>query len=352
MPLKVIPKLLKAQRELKRAEAVLDKAKLTDYVREYAQVNKQIDKTRRILEDSKAFLNQNQRRLPADVWSDSYFLYTFLFDACDRLVKENDVYLTQSISLTDSKRCSVVGKSSLARRIAAVASLVFISGVGTGYAYNEEISDCAEFCALTTYDLLEMKIKEPGMKPLLQIAKKIEDVAEINQPAGSDEIELYPSQLESLASQVEEGEYVLIVDKDSQVLSIYQRTEWARIEELPCTTGKNLGKKERAGDGKTPEGVGYITSITNSSDWVYEGEKAYGPYFLRLSFAGNNWTGIGIHGTNEPETLGSRASRGCIRLSNEDIRRLVDNYASTMTPCIILPEKNAQTHNGEYVAAE
>jgi lipoprotein-anchoring transpeptidase ErfK/SrfK len=37
-----------------------------------------------------------------------------------------------------------------------------------------------------------------------------------------------------------------------------------------------------------------------------------------------NKTGIGIHGTNNPETIGRAASHGCIRLANWDAIRIKD----------------------------
>jgi lipoprotein-anchoring transpeptidase ErfK/SrfK len=39
---------------------------------------------------------------------------------------------------------------------------------------------------------------------------------------------------------------------------------------------------------------------------------------------GLNRPGIGIHGTNNPETIGRAASHGCIRLANWDAIRLKD----------------------------
>jgi lipoprotein-anchoring transpeptidase ErfK/SrfK len=39
---------------------------------------------------------------------------------------------------------------------------------------------------------------------------------------------------------------------------------------------------------------------------------------------GLNKTGIGIHGTNNPETIGRAASHGCIRLANWDAARVKD----------------------------
>ena len=37
-----------------------------------------------------------------------------------------------------------------------------------------------------------------------------------------------------------------------------------------------------------------------------------------------NKKGIGLHGTNEPETIGRAASHGCIRLANWDAFKLFD----------------------------
>lgn len=42
-----------------------------------------------------------------------------------------------------------------------------------------------------------------------------------------------------------------------------------------------------------------------------------GEYWLGLSTAGYN--GFGIHGTNEPDTMGKNASMGCVRMRNNDI---------------------------------
>ena len=41
------------------------------------------------------------------------------------------------------------------------------------------------------------------------------------------------------------------------------------------------------------------------------------------SFAGGNGV-IGIHGTNQPELIGSSVSQGCIRMENDVIDRLVE----------------------------
>lgn len=93
--------------------------------------------------------------------------------------------------------------------------------------------------------------------------------------------------------------------------------------EYPVAIGKNpdLADKKEVGDNRTPEGTFKVVSIEDSSSWIFEGEYAYGPWFIRL--AAQPWTGIGIHGTNEPEKIGTPVSRGCIRLHNEHLEKLL-----------------------------
>lgn len=90
-----------------------------------------------------------------------------------------------------------------------------------------------------------------------------------------------------------------------------------------CACGKNKGNKRFKGDNRTPEGIFQIASIENSKYWRYKGgvRNVYGPYFIRLKVP--QWRGIGIHGTNAPKTIGTRCTKGCIRLRNKDVIQLV-----------------------------
>ena len=112
---------------------------------------------------------------------------------------------------------------------------------------------------------------------------------------------------------------------------------------------KNNGDKERPGDNKTPVSWGNIVSIPSeyegadvgikssevpfrveeicdASTWTHDFndgkgviEGAYGPWFISLD---TGWDGIGIHGTHDPNSIGTNASEGCIRLLNKDIIEL------------------------------
>ena len=104
-----------------------------------------------------------------------------------------------------------------------------------------------------------------------------------------------------------------VIDLDSDTLCTFS-----------CACGKNRGDKRYLGDYRTPEGVFTIASIENSKYWRYKGgvRNVYGPYFIRLNTG--NWKGIGIHGTNAPRTIGTRCTKGCIRLRNKDLLQLIE----------------------------
>ena len=105
---------------------------------------------------------------------------------------------------------------------------------------------------------------------------------------------------------------------------------------FPVGLGKNPGDKKKRGDNRTPEGKFRIVQIQRSGTWTHDfkdgkGEiaGAYGPWFLRFGSGESSmkWTGIGIHGTHDPASIGTLATEGCIRLKNEDLqelRKLVD----------------------------
>ena len=109
---------------------------------------------------------------------------------------------------------------------------------------------------------------------------------------------------------------LIVVRKSKFVLEL---TTPAGTRVFPVGIGSNPdgADKVREGDCRTPEGEFAIVSIEDSSEWEHEGERAYGPLFLRLDCP--PWEGIGIHGTNEPVVIGTRSSRGCVRMRNDDL---------------------------------
>ncbi len=82
--------------------------------------------------------------------------------------------------------------------------------------------------------------------------------------------------------------------------------------------------------------VGRLSSPTPKGDFTvksmieYPHADAYGSRWIGLSTPN-----IGIHGTNRPSSIGKGASRGCIRMRNEDIDELF-SYISIGTKVFIL----------------
>jgi len=141
---------------------------------------------------------------------------------------------------------------------------------------------------------------------------------------------------------------LLLVSKQEMRLRLidYQGEELFAAD-IAC--GLNYGNKRKPGDMRTPEGVFSISKIHDSSSWTHDfgdgkGEikGAYGPYFIRLAVPGHR--GIGIHGTHDSLSIGTRVTEGCVRLKNEDLKELVSLLEIPMT-VVITPSAQDEKNN-------
>ena len=105
------------------------------------------------------------------------------------------------------------------------------------------------------------------------------------------------------------------VNISAKTLSVYQNG--VLIKEYPVATGKPT----------TPTPIGNFTVINKQLN-------PGGPYGTR--WLGLSIKGYGIHGTNAPESIGTAASNGCIRMFNSDIEELFD-ITNTGTAVRIFP---------------
>lgn len=146
----------------------------------------------------------------------------------------------------------------------------------------------------------------------------------------------------SLHAQAPVGEDYILISKEDLVLKVIDAS--GNVERsYPIAVSRFYGNKERRGDNKTPEGTFTINEILNARSLTHDFHDgkgpikgAYGPWFLRLDVPG--FRDIGIHGTHLPNSIGTRATEGCIRLRNEDIEALKKRIRLGMT-VIILPDK-------------
>ena len=133
----------------------------------------------------------------------------------------------------------------------------------------------------------------------------------------------------------------IVIDKQAFKLTLVDETGQP-VKEYGISCAVNYGPKKVRGDHKTPEGTFKINELLNAKGLSHDFKDgkgpvkdAYGPWFLRLDVPG--FRDIGIHGTPFPESIGTRATEGCIRLSNEDILDLKARI-KLGTVVIILPD--------------
>ena len=152
----------------------------------------------------------------------------------------------------------------------------------------------------------------------------------------------------SEGADYDKGSAFIVISKKDLRLTVYARSgqDTVALASFPVCVGKNKGNKEGSGDMRTPEspeGESFtITDIQDASTWTHDfGDGrgsilAYGNWFLRLK---TPFSGIGIHGsTNNENSVPGRGSEGCIRLLDDDIITLKENYARVGMPVIIKGE--------------
>ena len=151
-------------------------------------------------------------------------------------------------------------------------------------------------------------------------------------------------------TQAEKKSTFILISKKELRLYVYKQTAsegYELLASFPVCLSKNKGQKQRRGDMKTPESGRNkpftISMIQDASTWCHDFHdgrgniRAYGNWFLRLVTPGHS--GIGIHGsTNNENSVPGRASEGCIRLLDQDIIKLKENFAFKGMRVYILAE--------------
>lgn len=151
-----------------------------------------------------------------------------------------------------------------------------------------------------------------------QAARLIESQRQVARAAPAPEgLPLHPD--------VKPGAYWIVVDTNRLVLTLYKDGEVR---------------------GRWPIAVGKPWTMTPVGEWrIVDKGYASGVY-------GTRWMGLdipfgsyGIHGTDRPWSIGTRASSGCIRMYNQDVEHLFDIVPGGTPVTIIgaLPEVTWQT---------
>lgn len=102
-----------------------------------------------------------------------------------------------------------------------------------------------------------------------------------------------------------DGEVSILVDIDFQTLIVYS-------DGMPYKL--------------YPVAVGRLDSPTPMGEWVVSEKQAgwHGALGVRWMRLSNPWGNYGIHGTNNPGSIGYMASAGCVRMFNHDVIELYE----------------------------
>ncbi|MCP4230946.1 MAG: L,D-transpeptidase family protein [bacterium] len=124
----------------------------------------------------------------------------------------------------------------------------------------------------------------------------------------------------SPTDEIDEGIYVSLGKK---AIYEYEGGELARV--YPCAIGKE--------ETPSPPGTYNMYAKSEWPTWYWEGEaippgpeNGLGARFLGIS-NDEHPRGYGLHGTNEPDSIGTAASHGCIRTYNEYIEEMYETVA-------------------------
>jgi len=145
------------------------------------------------------------------------------------------------------------------------------------------------------------------------------------------------------------GPAFAVVDKDTFVMDLYfQRAGQPKtfVRQVRVSLGR---------DGGTPIGSWIVKSKAPRAMWtpppsmpnskpVAWGQAGYPlgkeGYWISLAGTDENTrtrTGYGLHGTDEPDSIGKAASHGCVRLNDEDIELVYSLMAERISTVVIKP---------------
>lgn len=156
-------------------------------------------------------------------------------------------------------------------------------------------------------------------KLALRFYTSIEALKRMNSLTGSAPI-LHPRQVISYIP----GAWSITVSKQHFVLLLYRDNVLYRYYRV------GIGRENR-----TPVGLFAISNRIKHPAWTPPGKNI--PYGHPDNILGTHWMGLvpigstdmtlsgyGIHGTQEPNSIGTGASAGCIRMRNEEVEELFD----------------------------
>jgi lipoprotein-anchoring transpeptidase ErfK/SrfK len=162
------------------------------------------------------------------------------------------------------------------------------------------------------FELASVKDIKPGSETASQAANEVEDQPETQAPTPGES-----GAARNVATKVDTKTNMLGVFEAEKLIAAY-----------PVTIG-SARNTSPIGDWKV-RGVAKLPRFRYDKEMLEHGERSGNFYMLApgprnpvgVMWIALNKKGIGIHGTNDPASIGRAASHGCIRLANWDVVRL------------------------------
>ena len=127
-----------------------------------------------------------------------------------------------------------------------------------------------------------------------------------------------PANAQSSAAVLEpeqQSERRLVINVRTRALELFENGEW--VKSYPIAVGRPSTP--------TPLGTFQISTKVKNPTWYGPNKQVIPPG--KKNPVGTRWMGLdkkgyGIHGTNDPDSIGHAASRGCIRMLNREAEDL------------------------------
>src|SRR5262245_46106956 len=162
------------------------------------------------------------------------------------------------------------------------------------------------------FELASVKDIQPGSETALQVANEVEDQPE--------------TQTSTPAASGAPRNVSAKVDTKTNMLGVFEAEKL--IAAYPVTIG-SAHTASQIGDWKV-RGIAKLPKFRYDKEMLQHGQRSGDFYMLPpgprnpvgVMWVTLNKKGIGIHGTNDPASIGRVVSHGCIRLTNWDVVRL------------------------------
>lgn len=174
----------------------------------------------------------------------------------------------------------------------------------------EELNMKILFSNLPTSDSASYEIK-PG-DTLGKIASKFNTTLELIKKSNGLESDII---MPGKALKVNTAKFTILVDKSENTLKL-EKKDGEVIKTYIVSTGEDFN---------TPTGAFKIEEKLISPAWYKVGaivEPNSPDYELGSRWMGLSIAGYGIHGTNDPASIGKHITKGCVRMKNEEVEEL------------------------------